>query len=56
MTITDSNMTDNANDRTCEFCWPWYDPKAICEHFEPKEGRWASTSATAAGNGSAGGA
>ena len=24
-------MTDNANDRTCEFCEPWYDPKPLVE-------------------------
>ena len=22
-------MTDNVNDRTCEFCEPWYDPKLV---------------------------
>lgn len=24
-------MTDNANDRTCNFCEPWYDPKPLVE-------------------------
>ncbi len=24
-------MTGNANDRTCEFCEPWYDPKPLVE-------------------------
>lgn len=24
-------MTDNANNHTCEFCEPWYDPKPLVE-------------------------
>ena len=26
-----TSATDNANDLTCEFCEPWYDPKPLVE-------------------------
>ena len=26
-----TSATDNVNDRTCEFCEPWHDPKPLVE-------------------------